>query len=50
MTDGKWTLIILKFRTKEKWTSIPVSSPKISISPGTVSIKMESENVLLTLK
>jgi hypothetical protein len=50
MTDGKWAKIIYKFRTKEKKDSIPVSSPKIYKSLRTVSIKMESENVLLTLK
>jgi hypothetical protein len=50
MTDGKWALIIYKCITKEKKDSIPVSSPKISKSLGTVSIKMESVNVLLTLK
>jgi len=49
--DG-WKMGInnLKIPNKRKMDSIPVSSPKVFKSPGTVSIKMESENVLLTLK
>jgi hypothetical protein len=49
--DG-WTMGInnLKIPNKRKMDNIPVSSPKITKSLGTVSIKMESVNVLLTLK
>jgi hypothetical protein len=49
--DG-WKMGInnLKIPNERKMDSIPVSSPKITKSLGTVSIKMESENVLLTLK